>query len=247
MLLESKYFSMPYIKNSSAFIYALMLKGLPRVPMSFFIASKAISFSLASCLAPLIGFFSGVSSAAIVYVTRTIYAVLVTQSIGSCLLHLPTLSGTLYLTTESRLAKALIPLTCILLFLVHPIGWSAWAYTLYWIPPFVLSFVPIRSIFLRSLACTLATHAVGSTVWLYTHQTTALYWHSLIGIVWIERLMSALLLTTGYYTVVGIIRLVHIFQEIGHSGHAHTSRPQPVSFLRNHALPALILQPKGGV
>ena len=223
----------------------MMLKGLSRIPVSLFVESKAIAFSLSSCLAPLIGFFSGVSSAAIVYVTRTIYAVLVTQSMGSSLLHLPTLSGTLYLTTESRLVKALIPLTCILLFLAHPVGCSAWTYTLYWIPPLVLSFLPMRSIFLRSLTCTLATHAVGSTIWLYTHPTTALYWHSLIGIVWIERLISALILTTGYYTILGIIRLAHSLQTTEYSGHTHTSRPHQVSFSQDRDLQALMVQPQG--
>lgn len=189
-------------KNS--LLYAFIIQMLPRMSISSLIGLKGSSLVLASCVAPLIGFFSGVNSALLVYVLRTASIFIATPQVGSCTLYLPTLCGTFYLSTQSRLLKALIPLTCILLFLNHPIGLISWKYTLYWIPPLLLSFFTVQSIFLRALASTLATHAVGSVLWLYMHQTHQIYWHTLMNIVWFERLVCALILTAGYYAVIAL-------------------------------------------
>lgn len=174
-------------------IYAILIQCIARTTGIF----------LASSLAPLIGYFSNVYTALFVYFIRTAWILIETQS-TSLSFYLPTLSGTFYLSTQSRIAKAFIPALCVVLFLLHPIGSASWAYTVYWIAPIVLSFFSIKSIFLRSLASTLTTHAVGSVLWIYTHHTTTLYWHSLISIVWLERLTSALILTAGYYAIVSI-------------------------------------------
>lgn len=195
----SKYASMSFIKSTVPFIYALMIQMLKRSSLSHVIGLKAVSLSAG--LTPLIGFFSDVNSALLVYLVRTASILSVAPSMGACSLYLPTLCGTLYLSTQSRLLKVGIPLVSILLFLNHPVGFISWTYTLYWIPPLLLGFLTIKSIFLRAVASTLTTHAVGSVLWIYMHQTSPMYWQTLINIVWLERLIYALILTAGYYVV----------------------------------------------
>jgi hypothetical protein len=94
-------------------------------------------------------------------------------------------------------------------FLAHPIGKECLLYSCYWLIPVGLSYLSEPSIFLRSLMSTFTTHAVGSTLYLYTHDTTSLFWHTLIPQVWLERLTSALVLTACYYACISIIRLIH--------------------------------------
>lgn len=181
--------------------YALALK------VSSYISVVPVSVKtglLSSALAPLIGFFTKPSAAIGVYIIRTVVTLLIHPQIALSLLHLPTCAGTIYLATDSRFIKFSIVLIAFILFLSHPIGQASWLYSLYWLPPLIGSFFAVRSIFLRAVFSTLTTHAIGSTIWLYTHHTDILYWHSLISIVWIERVISALILTASYYSVLFI-------------------------------------------
>lgn len=194
---------MSFIKRALLpILHAISMQILSWIPMAGMLGTKAAFFSVGHCLSPLIGFFSGVGSSFLVYSVRTLFHFIALPSLGACTYYIPTLCGTLYLATNSRLIKFLIPSSCMILFLLHPTGQESGLYTLYWIAPLILSILPIRSIFLSALASTLTTHAVGSTLWLYTHQTDVLFWHALISVVWFERLTYALSITAGYYVCI---------------------------------------------
>ena len=159
-------------------------------------------FTLNQCLTPVIGFFIGTPQAIFVFLSKTLITIFVgSYGLSAALLHIPTLFGTLYITTQSRTIKCLIPLTCILLFVIHPVGATVAAYTLYWVPPVLISCMSRRSIFLQALASTLTTHAVGTIFWLYMHSTHTLFWTQLLSVVWIERLLFALSMTAAYYAI----------------------------------------------
>lgn len=188
--------------------YAVVLKLLGNLPMIPLFGTQSGFFGLASIFAPTLGFFSGASSCAFVYLVRTALSFSTTLAFASCLSHIPTLAGSLILSSESRFLPRLLAALCIGTFLVHPIGRESFLYSFYWLIPIGISFVPAPSIFLRSLSSTFITHAVGSIIFLYTRTTTSTFWQLLIAQVWIERLTYALLLTATYYAVTVCINLI---------------------------------------
>ena len=187
-------------RTSFALVYALCMQALTGVKLCFILGSKMAFFSFNQCLTPVMGFFTGTTHNLLIFGFRTAFAFFTMDiTLSACTYHLPTLSGTLYLTTHSRIVRLALPLLCIIFFIMHPVGAKSMLYTVYWIPPVLMAFYKPRSIFLQAVGSTLTTHAVGSVFWLYTHQTNPLFWHSLLSVVWMERLLFALFMTATYY------------------------------------------------
>lgn len=183
-------------------LYSCSMQVLTAIKLSCIFGTKLAFFSLNQCLTPVMGFFAGTQQNIVIFCIRTLIALCWT-GLGFCSFtyHLPTLAGTLFLTTNSRMLRVSLPLLSIILFMVHPVGAKSVLYCVYWLPPLIMSIKMPRSIFLQALASTLTTHAIGSTLWLYSHQTDPLFWHSLLSIVWLERVLFACCMTTAYYGV----------------------------------------------
>jgi len=91
--------------------------------------------------------------------------------------------------------SAVVPLACIGLFLLHPVGRAAWLYSLYWLIPVLAVVLPERvpgKLFFRSFGATFTAHAVGSVIWLYTVPMSAEQWLTLIPVVAYERFLFGL-------------------------------------------------------
>lgn len=190
-----------------ALSYGCAVEALKWVKITSIFGAKAGFFALNQCLAPIAGFFGGIQAVSLVFIIRSLIALIFHScALAALTFTIPSFIGGLYLASPYRSIKALIPASCIILFLVHPVGLQSSLICLYWLPPLILSFISFRSIFLASLATTLTTHAVGTIVWLYTHPTTPIFWQSLLGIIWIERLLFAATMTTAYY---GFTYLIH--------------------------------------
>jgi len=104
--------------------------------------------------------------------------------------HIPGFCAALYWSSRSAVIGVLLPLVCIGLFLLNPIGLMSAPYVLFWLIPIVLYWQK-DTIFYVALSSTFIAHAVGSVIWLYTVPTTSALWLSLIPIVIIERLAFA--------------------------------------------------------
>ncbi|MFH1447660.1 MAG: hypothetical protein ABIG39_02245 [Candidatus Micrarchaeota archaeon] len=109
----------------------------------------------------------------------------------------PMLFAAYYFAKGRNLLGIGLPLLCMAAFMFHPIGGQAWLYSLYWLIPVAAAYLPNR-LFLRSLGATFTAHAIGSTLWLYTFETTPAFWMMLIPIVAFERLMFASGITVSY-------------------------------------------------
>ena len=94
-------------------------------------------------------------------------------------------------------ASAVIPLACMALFWLHPVGAEAWIYPLYWLIPIGAKLLSKR-LFFRSLGATFTAHAIGSVLWLYTVPMPAEAWLGLIPVVAAERLLFALGISVSY-------------------------------------------------
>jgi len=84
------------------------------------------------------------------------------------------------------------------LFLIHPIGAAASAYTLFWLIPIAFYYISHKNIFFESLGSTYTAHAVGSVIWLYTVDMTPTAWLALIPLVFIERTLFAIGMTAAH-------------------------------------------------
>ena len=124
------------------------------------------------------------------------------------LYHIPGLCASASWATSNKLIHCGIPLICGILFLAHPVGWSAAPYALYWLIPMAISIFNKDSVFLHSLASTFIAHAVGSILWLYGTSITASMWLNLIPVVIVERLILASAMTLMYWGCVHVGNLI---------------------------------------
>ena len=104
-------------------------------------------------------------------------------------LHIPGLFGAYYFATRSAIIRVMVPLFCMAFFVLHPVGLQSWVYSMYWLIPVVLYFMNRKSLWLEALGSTFVVHAVGSVIWIYTVETTATMWITLLPIVAMERLV----------------------------------------------------------
>lgn len=90
--------------------------------------------------------------------------------------------------------NVLLPIVCIVLFVLHPVGSGAFVYSLYWLIPITVFFIRFffkHSAFLVALSSTFLAHAVGSVMWLYLVPVPPERWIALIPVVAVERLCIA--------------------------------------------------------
>lgn len=182
-------------------ISLLMVASIFKV--NFIIGSHYAFFSCFDMLAPLAGVF-GISSGLAMYTVRCLLG---NWSWFSLCSHLPSLVGAWCLASNSRL-KFLLPLVCMILFWVHPVGSQAWGYALLWVVPVVGTYFKGSHLFMRALGCTLTVHAVGSIIWLYTVSMSSEQWWALIPVVVVERLLFAGGLTVAIALITSITRAI---------------------------------------
>ncbi len=152
-----------------------------------------VQFSWSQLMIPVMGAFAGISGC-----YALVGSILLLRVIGSLFgtampffFGLPTLFSSLYWVTHYRSVRAGIPALCMLLFVMHPVGFYAAPYALYWLIPIAVAFWP-KHRFLTALASTFTAHAVGSIMHLYCiNSLSAAAWLQLIPMVAVERLCLA--------------------------------------------------------
>lgn len=115
--------------------------------------------------------------------------------------YLPGLCAAGCWTERKMLFQVAIPLTAMVLFIMHPVGFYAAPYSFYWLIPVIIYWLDRDSVFLYSLASTFVAHAVGSVIWLYVFNLSVQTWLGLIPVVAVERLFFASAMTVMYITV----------------------------------------------
>lgn len=174
--------------------FAGVTKGLSLIKISFLVGSQMVFFSGINVMVPLSGAFGGVIGSGMMFLVRQLLHLMFfkTLSLSFLALCVPGLFASLYWTTQHYAIRLLLPLACMVLFVMHPVGAQAFVYSLYWLIPVVLYFVPRRSLFLHAVGSTFVAHAVGSVIWIYTVPMTAGMFLGLMPIVPLERAIFAL-------------------------------------------------------
>ncbi len=179
------------------------------------------SFTLFEFLGPIpaliLGPFLGIISLLIAKVATVVYSQTPLDFIV-LLRFLPVLFGAYYFAIyknnilQSRIFGILIPIICIVLFCIHPVGSQAWIYSLYWLIPIGLTFVSKKNLFYQSVSTTFIQHAIGSVIWIYfVSPLSAQVWLSLMPLVAIERLIFAIGICLSYLGSIKVLSLAHAF------------------------------------
>src|SRR5438445_5099413 len=152
---------MKMIKNSlKAASYAAMFRISGLLKVSFLLGSQMIWFSASNSVLPLAGAFGGVMGCGLVFLLRQLIhlAFFKTVSLSFLAFCVPGFCASLYWATNHYLIRLLLPIACMGLFVIHPVGAQAFVYSLYWLIPVVLYFMPQRSLFLQALGSTFVAH-----------------------------------------------------------------------------------------
>jgi hypothetical protein len=135
------------IKNSAkiaSFAGIAKISGLMKI--SFLVGSQMVWFSATNSVLPLAGAFGGVMGSGFVFFIRQLihFMCFKTVSLSFLAFCIPGLCASLYWSTQHYVIRLLLPIACMGLFVIHPVGAQAFVYSLYWLIPVVLFFLPQR-------------------------------------------------------------------------------------------------------
>lgn len=194
------------ISHTTLFVgfFTSLIKLASLLKVSFVVGSITAFFSGVNCVSPLAGAFGGVRASGLVSLCSMLIRTVLFgfNPFILAVYHIPGFCASAYLATRHWAVRLALPLVCMALFIAHPAGTGAAAYTLYWLIPAALFFVPVRSFFINALGSTLTAHAVGSVIWLYATAMPAAAWLGLIPVVAVERIMFAAGMTLVYHALV---------------------------------------------
>lgn len=151
------------------------------------------SFTLFQFFAPITGVFLGpfVGAISIFFAQLMNFFVLGKAfTLFNLARFAPMLLAAYYFGSAKKKLVAVVPLICMFLFVLHPVGQRVWFYSLYWLIPLGAAFFG-EKLFLKSLGSTFTAHAIGSTAFLYLLPTTPELWVMLIPVVLVERVLFA--------------------------------------------------------
>jgi len=175
-------------------LFALLTRlfSLAGIRIGHIVGSRAAFFSGGSVMTPLAGLFGSVFECGLLSVANAFFVFFS----GAATSHvftfgIPSFFAALYWAKPSFWTRLVVPIVCMVLFGLHPIGYEALPYTFYWFIPMALYLFRRDTIFSNALGSTFVQHAVGSVIWLYSTPTTPAMWLSLIPEVARERLLIA--------------------------------------------------------
>lgn len=180
-----------------------------QIPFTRLLGSN-VNFTLFDFIAPgagaFIGTVPGILAVLLVQLLNVIAHNGYISDIGSLIRIFPTLFAVFYFSRK-RTADLIIPVFCMVIFNLNPVGRSAWQYSLFWLIPIAAHFYR-KNTFVRSLGATFTAHAVGGALWVWVFGLTREMWLALIPQVMIERLLMATGISVFYLVSIRLFRLI---------------------------------------
>lgn len=195
-------------KNQLGFITTFTILGLIALQIPFSrILGSSIKFTLFDFFAPTAGAFLETTPGVISVFAMQILNIILhggkIPDIGGIIRLFPTLFALFYFA-KKRTVNIFIPALAIVIFNLHPIGRSAWQYSLFWLIPIAAHFLR-RNLFVRSLGATFTAHAVGSALWVWAFGLTREIWISLIPQTAMERVLFASGISVFYIVLTNVL------------------------------------------
>lgn len=170
-----------------------------QIPFTRLLGSN-VKFTLFDFFAPTVGAFLGsVPGIISVFLVQILNLVLHGKNFdfGGIIRLFPTLFAVFYFA-KKRTVNIFIPLIAIAVFNLHPIGRSAWQYSLFWLIPIAAHFFR-KNLFVRSLGATFTAHSVGGALWVWAFGLSREMWLALIPQTAMERILFASGITVFYF------------------------------------------------
>ncbi len=206
-----------FIINSIVSFFILELFRL--LKLTYLFGSKKIMFSAINIMGPLSGLSTFTFSGFGLCIVRDIMRLGLSKPL---VYHIPTLCASAYWMDSGPLVRLFVPILCMILFNLHPVGSAAGAYCLYWLIPVIIYCTMSKDNILgKAVGSTFVAHAVGSVIWLYTMPMTSEQWLALIPQVALERSIFACGMIMVYY---GSQYLLKAFEKINLTISNHATR-----------------------
>lgn len=197
-------------KNQILFVFVFTILGLIalQIPFTRLLGSN-VKFTLFDFLAPTAGAFIGTVPGVIsVFLMQGINYIIHGSSfdVGGIIRLFPTLFAVAYFA-KKRTFNVVIPVLCIIAFNLHPIGRSAWQYSMFWLIPIAAHFWR-KNLFVRSLGATFTAHAVGGALWVWAFGLSKTIWLALIPQVMMERALMAAGISLSFVLFTNILQVL---------------------------------------
>lgn len=191
-------------------IFSILAFITLQVPLSQLIGSKA-KFTLFDSFGPIatsfIGTVPGIIAVFLAQLTNFLLHGAQIVDAGTVIRFFPMLFAAWYFA-KPRKINIVIPILAIIAFNLHPIGRSAWYFSLFWLIPIASEFLRDKSLIARALGATFTAHAIGGAAWVWTFGLSKAIWTSLIPIVAMERSMFALGICVTYLAMNNILAVL---------------------------------------
>jgi len=201
---------------SFLFLFLTQIKFAP-------ILGTKMSFSLSVFFGPTLAKIFGISyGTGIIILTHLIgllFGIYKVQAIKDFFTFFPIIFAGIYFAKIFKGEKKLIfiPLLCIFLFILHPIGKIVWFYSLFWILPILIAVFkekldrilrfPVFKIYGYSLGTAFVDHGVGCVIYLYLLNIPAHFWIEAIPHTILERLLIAGGISVFYLFEIALLKI----------------------------------------
>ncbi|MBW2994661.1 hypothetical protein KY315_04550 [Candidatus Woesearchaeota archaeon] len=193
--------------------FALVLIG-KNINFSAVVGADSQFFTLFQFFGPIAGGFLGSFFGIIAVFFAQLADLLIVGKefqLLTLLRFLPMLLAVYYFGSKKKSLKLIVPLLCIILFVLNPVGRQAWFYSMFWLIPILAVILPKKvpgKLFFRSFGATFTAHAVGSVIWLYSVPMTAQQWISLIPITAYERFLFGIGIAVSFVVLNTVLDFV---------------------------------------
>ena len=169
-----------------------------------------VRFTLYDFIAPTMGAFlstlPGILTVLLIQLINFILHPTAINGVGSIIRLFPILFAVFYFN-KKRSVNMIIPIVAIVIFNLHPIGRSAWQYSLLWLIPVFTHFFR-KNLYLRSLGATFTAHSVGGVIWIWAFGLNREMWLALIPQSLMERALMAGGISLSYFALVKVFNFL---------------------------------------
>jgi len=191
-----------------------------QVPLAAVAGSK-VKFTLFDSFGPIatgfIGTIPGIIAVALMQLANFFIHGAQVLDAGTIIRFFPMLFAAWYFG-KARKANIVIPILAIIAFNLHPIGRSAWYYSLFWLIPVACEFLREKFLLARALGATFTAHAVGGALWVWVFGLSKAIWTSLIPMVAMERVIFAVGITVSYLVMNNLLAVLSAKQIVKAGG-----------------------------
>lgn len=203
--------TMKNTRSKFAFLSLFFLIGLIALQIPFTrLLGGNVKFTLYDFLAPTAGAFlatlPGIMTVLLIQLVNFLIHPDSFTGFASLVRIFPVLFAVFYFA-KNRKTNLLIPVLSIAIFNLHPVGRSAWQYSLLWLIPIAAHFFR-KNLFLRSLGATFTAHAVGGALWVWAFGLSREMWLALIPQTLMERTLMAGGISVSYFALVKVFNFL---------------------------------------